>query len=182
MRTTKPEGGILLVGDAMDGRHSLLRALQKAGHAVHLATDGMDGLRVLGEGGIRLLICDHGTPAMRGVDLLSLVRERYPHIAQIAFVDKARFDAEAGVKELGECCQVLPWPCSQVQIKGAVYLALQTAATQAENRQLVAALKRHIDVLDGLSRRLDFHARRHRLDPGRRPGREAFFLPARSKP
>ena len=107
MRTTKLERGILLVGDDEVERESLARVLQKAGHTVHLAADGKEALRALAERRIQLVISDHDTPAIRGLDLLSLVRVRYPHLCQIALVEKARFDAVASSIPHGETCQVL---------------------------------------------------------------------------
>jgi len=180
LRTTKLERGILLVGDDEVERESLARVLQKAGHTVHLAADGKEALRALAERRIQLVISDHDTPAIRGLDLLSLVRVRYPHLCQIALVEKARFDAVAGSIPHGETCQVLQKPCSHVQLKGAVYLALQTVAAQAENRELVAALQRHIDFLDALSRQLDFRVVHHDL-PHTRPFANGAFLPARKE-
>ena len=180
MRTTKHERGILLVGEGEDGRESLAGTLQKAGHAVYLAADGKEALRVLAERRIQLVISDHDTPAIRGIDLLSLVRQRYPLVSRIALAEKGSFDAVAASISCGENCQVLQKPSSLVQLKGAVYLALQTVAAEAENRQLVAALQRHIDFLDALSRQLDFGVSHHDL-PSVRPFPDGALLPLRKE-
>ena len=180
MRTTKPVRGILLVGEEKNERELLAGVLEKAGHTVHLVADGKEALRVLAERRIQLVISDHDTPAIRGIDLLSLVRQRYPHVSQIALVEKGSFDAVAGSISYGETGQVLQKPCSPVQLKGAVYLALQTVAAEAENRELVAALQRHIDFLDALSRQLDFSVSHHDLASAR-PFPDGALLPLRKE-
>ena len=52
--------------------------------------------------------------------------------------------------------------------KGAGHLAFQTLGQEAETRRLVAALKRQIDLLQDLARRLDFRGSGYAAKPAPR--------------
>src|SRR4051812_34288770 len=77
------EKHILLVDDEEPVRLALGAVLRREGYCVHLAEGGEEGLRILKEQPVQLVISDYSMPQMTGVEFLKLVRERYPHALRI---------------------------------------------------------------------------------------------------
>jgi len=65
---------ILLVDDEPDVRKSLSKFLEKLGHTVFCAADGMAGLKTFHEKKINLLITDIRMPGMDGLELLRRIK------------------------------------------------------------------------------------------------------------
>lgn len=65
---------ILLVDDEPDVRKSLSKFLEKLGHIVYCAGDGMAGLKTFHEKKINLLITDIRMPGMDGLELLRRIK------------------------------------------------------------------------------------------------------------
>src|SRR5690242_8756152 len=57
--------------------------LEREGHAVELATDGLAGMRAIDAGGIDLLIVDIFMPGMDGIETIREVRKHQPDLPAI---------------------------------------------------------------------------------------------------
>jgi DNA-binding response OmpR family regulator len=67
-------GTVLVVEDERDIREVLRRYLERAGHAVLTTGSGLEGLRILGDGGIDLVVLDLGLPDLDGLEILREAR------------------------------------------------------------------------------------------------------------
>lgn len=67
---------ILVVEDETELRELLGRALKRQGHAVDLASEGIDGLHFATEYPVDLAIIDLGLPGESGMEIVRRVRER----------------------------------------------------------------------------------------------------------
>jgi CheY-like chemotaxis protein len=67
-------GTILIAEDDATMRIVLQRTLEKAGHCVHVARDGLEALAILDTMQIDLIMTDIRMPALSGADLVRLVR------------------------------------------------------------------------------------------------------------
>ena len=65
---------VLVVEDDRDIRDVLRRYLERAGHAVLSTGSGIEGMRLLAEGQVDLLLLDLGLPDVDGLDLLIAAR------------------------------------------------------------------------------------------------------------
>ena len=74
---------ILIVDDEMMMRNLLKKILRRDGFKVILAEDGEDALRILGNSKVDLIICDMKMPNMSGLELLRIVKDKYPRIGMI---------------------------------------------------------------------------------------------------
>lgn len=75
---------ILIVDDAPDIRAFIATVLTNAGHHVLEAGDGQEGLRLLDEHPIQLIITDLVMPEMDGIEMLRRVRKLTPPVPVIA--------------------------------------------------------------------------------------------------
>ena len=74
---------ILVVDDEMMMRNLLKKILRRDGFKVRLAEDGEDALRILGNSKVDLIICDMKMPNLSGLELLRIVKDKYPRIGMI---------------------------------------------------------------------------------------------------
>jgi CheY-like chemotaxis protein len=75
---------ILVVEDQYLIRETVRQILEIGGYEVLTAVDGLDGLHALSKSLPDLIISDLNMPRMSGFEFLSIVRERFPHIATMA--------------------------------------------------------------------------------------------------
>lgn len=75
---------ILIVDDDVDIRTFIATALRGAGHHVMEASDGREGLRILGSQPLQLVITDLLMPEMDGLELLRTLRKTFPTLPAIA--------------------------------------------------------------------------------------------------
>jgi CheY-like chemotaxis protein len=75
---------ILVVDDQYLIRETFRQMLEGGGYEVLTASDGLDGLHALSKSLPDLIISDLNMPRMSGFEFLTVVRERFPHIATIA--------------------------------------------------------------------------------------------------
>ena len=94
---------ILLVDDDEDFRESLKEVLENRGFAVTGATDGNEGRRHLESQGYDLVISDVLMPENDGVELLVLVRSKWPGTRFLAISAGGRL----GPEECLEMCDRL---------------------------------------------------------------------------
>jgi len=75
---------VLLVDDEPLIRRLITGYLVAAGYVVRAAVDGLDALQKLRGGLPDLIIADLDMPRMSGIELLHIVRHRFPHLPVIA--------------------------------------------------------------------------------------------------
>jgi len=74
---------ILVIDDDPAVRTTIRLLLEREGHTVALATDGLAGLKAIKAGGIDLLIVDIFMPGMDGIETIREVREHQPDLPAI---------------------------------------------------------------------------------------------------
>ena len=75
---------ILVVDDESSIRETTKALLESQGYEVLTAKDGLDGLLALSKSLPDVIISDLNMPRMSGFEFLTIVRERFPHIAIVA--------------------------------------------------------------------------------------------------
>jgi CheY-like chemotaxis protein len=76
--TQRLNGRVLFVDDAPQTRKVISKGLLSAEHVVQTAVDGPDALKTLRAGLPDLIISDLKMPRMSGLELLNVVRKRFP--------------------------------------------------------------------------------------------------------
>ena len=146
------EKNILVVDDEDSVRDSLTAVLEREGYTVRQASGGEEGLQVLREHPVQLVISDHNMPDMSGIEFFRLIRERHPHVCRIMLTgDPERETIIRAVNE-GEVYRFLPKPWNNTMIRVTVYFAFEAIQLEEENRRLVNALRRQLHFVRTLER------------------------------
>jgi DNA-binding NtrC family response regulator len=145
----KRERIILVVDDEEATREALARVLESAGYTVHTASGGKEALRVADKQPIELVISDYHMPDMTGIELFMLLRERHPNICRIMVTGQA--DKDVVVRSIvrsindGEVYRFIQKPWDNSVLRVTVHFAFETLALEAENRRLLAAVRRQVE-------------------------------------
>lgn len=146
------EKSILVVDDEESVRESLASVLSREGYRVHQAESAAEGLRVLKETPVQLVISDHNMPETTGVEFLKLVRERYPHVVRIMLTGDP--DPQTIIRSIneGEVYRFIKKPWDNTMLRVTVYFAFETIQLEEENRRILAALRRQMTFLRDLEK------------------------------
>ncbi len=136
---------ILVVDDEEATREALARVLDSAGYTVHTASSGKEALRLADEQPIQLVISDYHMPDMTGIELFMLLRERHPNICRIMVTGQADKDVVVRSINDGEVYRFIQKPWDNSVLRVTVHFAFETLALEAENRRLLAAVRRQIE-------------------------------------
>jgi len=148
---------ILVVDDEEHVRESLSAVLGREGYVVHLADSGERGLQLLKEQPvIQLVISDYNMPGMNGVEFLKLIRERHPNVVRIMLTGDP--DPQTIIRSIneGEVYRFIKKPWDNTLLRVTVYFAFETIQLEEENRRLIAALRRQVNVLRDLEREFPY--------------------------
>jgi CheY-like chemotaxis protein len=75
---------ILVIDDDPDLRRTMRRILERGGHDVHEAENGLTGIRVVEEELPELVVTDLLMPEKEGIETIVELRERFPSIGIVA--------------------------------------------------------------------------------------------------
>ena len=80
---TATVSNILVIDDDPAVRMTIRLVLEREGHTVKLATDGLAGMKAIKAGGVDLLIVDIFMPGMDGIETIREVRQHQPDLPAI---------------------------------------------------------------------------------------------------
>lgn len=102
---------ILVVDDEINILKSMRRLFKQAGYEVFTAESGTQGLAVLEEQNINVILSDFRMPGMDGGEFLGIVKATYPDIVSLILSGYADFDSVLGVMNKGSAFKFLtkPW-------------------------------------------------------------------------
>jgi two-component system probable response regulator PhcQ len=143
---------ILIVDDEENVRNALRRALRKEGYTLHFADGPEAGLALLQRTHIDLVISDHMMPQMSGIEFLTVVRDRHPGVMRLMITGHA--DLETAIKAInhGEIYRFLTKPWDDVELKVTLFLAFERQDLEAQNRKLLAQVRRQQLFLGAIDR------------------------------
>ena len=175
--TKFPGRTILVVDDEEQVRTALTSLLEREGYTVTSAEGPTEGLEILRQQPIKLVISDHNMPDMSGIEFFRLIRERHPHVCRIMLTgDPERETIIRAVNE-GEVYRFLPKPWNNTTIRVTVYFAFEAIQLEEENRRLVKALRRQLQFVRTLERDFPYLAALARQEEAELLLAQAVFLP-----
>ena len=114
---------ILVIEDDIDIITMFTKHLKRNGYDVIIATDGMEGLKRLEEGGYDLVITDIVMPFVSGVGIVTALKETSPHIPIIAVTGYGKEPEAAAVEKKADI--VLAKPVRMSTLMGIIDELLQ---------------------------------------------------------
>ncbi|UXY14425.1 response regulator [Chitiniphilus purpureus] len=136
------ERHLLLVDDEANVLAALRRALRRDGYQIHTAGGGQEGLAILAEQPISVIISDQRMPHMTGSEFLEQARQLKPATVRIMLSGFSEVQSLADAINRGAAWKFLfkPWDDEQLRIQIAE--AFKLFELEETNRKLTAALQR----------------------------------------
>ncbi|MBI4651974.1 sigma-54-dependent Fis family transcriptional regulator [Candidatus Desantisbacteria bacterium] len=135
---------ILLVDDQPNMLKVLSTVLKKDGNIVHCSDNPKKALTFLDSKTINLLITDLKMPEMDGLELLKIVREKYPDIVTIMITAHGTIETAVEAMKMGACDYLLK-PFDMDEIKLRVNTALNTAEFKRHEIRITSNIKNEND-------------------------------------
>ncbi len=144
---TQPTRTILLVDDEPNICRALARSLKRDAYAVLTANEPAEGLAILKQHRVDLVISDHLMPNMTGIEFLTLVRDRHPDVMRLLLTGHA--DMETAIRAIneGQIYRFLTKPWDDDALKATLCIAFEHLDLERAHRRLLATARQHSDML-----------------------------------
>ncbi|MCL6582771.1 MAG: response regulator [bacterium] len=146
---------ILLVDDELNVLRSLQRLFMEENYRLHLAENAQEGLAILEQEPVHLVIADYRMPGMDGVSFLKEVRQRYPQIVRIILSGFADPKSMVAAINEGEIYKFIPKPWNDDHLKAMVSSAIDRYRLVEENRRLTEIVRKQNRELRELTEELE---------------------------
>jgi DNA-binding NtrC family response regulator len=143
---------LLVVDDEASMRRSILRALDEEQCNVLEAASAQEAIAILEKRKVHVLVSDHDMPGMCGLDLLRMVRLRWPSVQRIMVTAANDFTVAVRAINLGEVSRFICKPWQEEELICSVRQAFEQAALDLEVKKLRAHARKTRDVLRTLER------------------------------
>jgi len=129
---------LLCVDDEPNILNALRRLLRPNGYEVQVAPGGSEGLALLEQKPVDLVISDMRMPGMDGAEFLTQVKARWPDTVRLLLTGYADMDATVAAINQGQIARYLSKPWNDGELLTAVRDALEVKFLQSERRRLEA--------------------------------------------
>ena len=127
---------VLLVDDEEGILNSLRRLLRKEGYQLLTASSGAQGLRILEENDVHLVISDQRMPQMSGTEFFAKVKERYPDAIRIILTGYTDVDSITESINRGHIYKFFLKPWNDQSLKLEINQALDQYDLIQSNKRL----------------------------------------------
>ncbi|MBN2315383.1 MAG: sigma-54-dependent Fis family transcriptional regulator [Sedimentisphaerales bacterium] len=131
---------ILVIDDEESMRDSCRQALARGASRVEVAGDGRTGLGILEKEAFDLVILDLKMPGLSGMDVLNIIKEKYPEIVVVVITGYATVESAVEAMKCG-AYDFLPKPFTPDGLRQIVGRALERKELTLENILLRSELK-----------------------------------------
>lgn len=146
---------LLLVDDEPNILSALRRLFRPHGYQILTAESGAEGLEILAQHTINLVISDMRMPEMDGVAFLKAVKERSPGTIRILLTGYADFNSTVDAINQGEIYRYISKPWVDTEITGLVHDALEHQRLAQENERLNQLIQEQNEQLKTLNTSLE---------------------------
>ncbi|MGB0784151.1 MAG: HD domain-containing phosphohydrolase [Marinomonas sp.] len=133
-KETRP--GLLLVDDEKNVLSALKRLFRKTPCDVFIANSGQEGLEVLAEHSIDVIISDARMPEMSGPEFLAVAAEQYPQTTRVLLTGYADMEAVVDAINLGKVSHYVEKPWDDEKLQALVDDALIKINLKKKNEHL----------------------------------------------
>jgi diguanylate cyclase (GGDEF)-like protein/PAS domain S-box-containing protein len=154
-RVQPQERVLLLVDDEPNISMSLKRLLRADGYRILVATSGKEGLEMLADNPVGVIISDQRMPEMTGVEFLGQVKDIYPNTIRIVLSGYTELKSVTDAINEGAIYKFLTKPWDDDQLREQVREAFQRYELMQENIRLARELERANGELSEINRGLE---------------------------
>lgn len=147
LKTEKPQRNLLLVDDEENITRSLLRLLRQDGYSIYTASSGEEGLSILEEYRIGVILSDQRMPEMSGTEFLSQVSKLYPDTIRIVLSGYTDLETVTDAINEGKIYKFLTKPWDDMLLRQNIEEAFRQYELAEENKRLSLELKNANDEL-----------------------------------
>lgn len=142
------ERTILLVDDEEDIGASLARLLRRDGYKILRAKSGLEGLALMMENEVGVVVSDQRMPEMTGVEFLTQVKELYPRTIRIVLSGYADLDAMTDAINRGAIYKYFTKPWDNEVLSSEVLEAFRHHELILEKEQLLQDIQNANEMLE----------------------------------
>ncbi len=152
---TAAQSHLLFVDDEKPVLNSLKRLLRPTGIRVHIANSGAEGLAVLDEFPVDVVVSDMRMPEMDGAEFLSAVAEKWPDTTRMLLTGYADLTSAVDAINKGSISRYLTKPWQDDDIVMCIKQAVETRQLAAEKARLEALTAEQNEKLAALNDSLE---------------------------
>jgi len=153
MKNEKKEA-ILYVDDEIENLDGFKYAFM-TDFDISVAQNAKDGLNILEQKNIKVIISDQKMPEISGIEFLNTVKEKYPNTIRIILTAYADITNAIDAINKGEIYRYLSKPWEKTDLKSTIISALETYNLKQENENLIKNLKNTNNQLSITNERLN---------------------------
>ncbi len=135
------ERTLLLVDDEENILRALKRLCRRDGYRILTAGGGKEGLAILKEQRVGVIVSDQRMPEMSGVEFLSEVKELYPETIRIVLSGYTELGSVTDAINRGSIYKFLTKPWDDVLLRENIKEAFRSHELMRENERLTAELQ-----------------------------------------
>jgi DNA-binding NtrC family response regulator len=143
---------LLIVDEEENVCNALRRSLRREGYEIDVAHNASEALQILQRTRYDLVLSDHLMPNMTGLEMLKMVRNRFPDCMRLMLTGHADMQTAIDAINHGEIYRFLTKPWDDTELKVTLHLAFEQLDLERENRRLLAAVRYHEELLQKLER------------------------------
>lgn len=155
---------ILCVDDEQNILQALKRLLRKEGYRILTAISGADGLKILKENDIHLVITDQRMPGMSGTDLLARVKENFPDVIRIVLTGYTEVDAITEAINKGHIYKFILKPWNDQNLKLEIKQGLEQYDLLQSNKSLNQQVVQQNEALKRVNENLEALVQKRTMD------------------
>ncbi len=133
-------GQLLVIDDEEEILKALSRQFRRK-HDVHTAQSADEGLRIMTEVPIQVIISDQRMPGMNGVEFFHRVKNDYPDAIRLLLTGYADIQAVIAAINDGNVFRYIPKPWDPIELETIVNEAFQRYQLIVQNRELLIELQ-----------------------------------------
>lgn len=146
---------LLLVDDEENILSALARLLRRDGYTLYRANSGEEGLRLLAENDIGVIVSDQRMPQMTGVEFLTRARELRPDTVRIALSGYTDLDSVTDAINRGSIYKFLTKPWDDELLRQNIAEAFERYHMRRENKRLIQELTAAKEKLTAMNEHLE---------------------------
>ncbi|NMM27633.1 MAG: EAL domain-containing protein [Glaciimonas sp.] len=127
---------LMLVDDEPNILTALKRLLRRDGYQILTANSGAEGLALLEDKAVDVIVSDQRMPGMMGVDFLRAAKEKYPDTVRIVLSGYTELKSVTDAINEGAIYKFLTKPWEDNQLRGHIAEAFRRKEVEDENRRL----------------------------------------------